>query len=39
MKLKYKIAIVMGGSKGIGKEKAKCLKKIKIKTIVCSEKI
>ncbi len=28
----------MGGSKGIGKEIAKCLKKIKIKTIVCSRK-
>ena len=38
MVLKNKTAIIIGGSKGIGKEIVKELKKIKIKCLVCSRK-
>ena len=38
MKLKNKKAIILGGSKGIGREIAKNLKKINIKPIACSRK-
>jgi len=38
MTLKFKKAIVIGGSKGLGKEISLSLKKIKIKTIACSRK-
>ena len=38
MKLKNKKAIVIGGSKGIGKEIQQSLKSLKIKTISCSRK-
>ena len=35
---KNKTAIILGGSKGIGKEMAKELKKINFKVLVCSRK-
>lgn len=38
MNLKFKKAIVIGGSKGLGKEIVNNLKKLKIKTISCSRK-
>lgn len=39
MKSRFKKAIVLGGSKGLGKEIVKSLNSINIKTIACSRKI
>ena len=38
MKLKNKKAIVLGGSKGLGREISKNLASLKLKTVVCSRK-